>query len=136
MLGCMGRKSEVHIDIALPGGCELHSQLDAQVCHDCGIAAWWIDEGGRIAHEDFYVHDALWDSVCPDDEAVEWTEEGVVFRVGTFVLCIGCFEERLGRQLTKEDFQGPPKRMFGMPPSYRFRRRWKATRDFGAGERT
>lgn len=136
MLGWMGRKSDKGIESPPPGVCELHAHPGAQICHDCGIAAWRIDEGGRFAHEDFYVDDALWDSICPDDEAVEWTEDGVDYRVGTFVLCIGCFEDRLRRQLTKEDFQGPPQRMFGMPPSYRFRRRWKATRDFGAGERT
>jgi hypothetical protein len=54
-------------------------------------------------HEDFYVHDALWDRVCPDDNAKQWTEGGVTYRVGTFVICIGCFEERLGRRLARSD---------------------------------
>ena len=49
-----------------------------------------------------------------------------------FVMCIGCFEKRLGRQLTREDFKAPPNRLFGVPPSYRFRSRWKAR---SAGER-
>jgi hypothetical protein len=42
-------------------------------------------------------------------------------------LCIGCFEARLGRQLTGQDFKCPPSRQFGVPPTYRFRSRWKAT---------
>jgi hypothetical protein len=29
-----------------------------------------------VAHEDFYVHDELWDSICPDDEVEEWVENG------------------------------------------------------------
>jgi hypothetical protein len=82
-----------------------------------------------VAHEDFYVHAELWDSVCPDDEVEEWVEDGVTYREGTFVICIGCFERRLGRQLTREDFTVRPNRLFGTPPSYRFRSRWKARRD-------
>jgi hypothetical protein len=39
---------------------------------------------------------------------------------GRFVMCIGCFEERLGRQLTPRDFQGPAYDLFGTPPSQRF----------------
>ena len=81
-----------------------------------------------MAHEDLYVHDELWDALCPDDGVVEWSENGVSYRGGTFVLCIGCFEIRLGHQLSREDFAVPPQRMLGRPPSYRFRRRWKAPR--------
>ena len=91
-----------------------------------------------MAHEDFYVHDGLWDAVCPDDDVIEWTDRGATYREGNFVLCIGCFEDRLGRQLTSKDFAGPPQRMYGIPPSYRFRRRWRARSNEspGAGERT
>jgi hypothetical protein len=79
-----------------------------------------------VVHEDFYVHDVLWDAVCPDDAVQEWAEDGEVIREGTFVLCIGCFEARLGRQLSRDDLKVPPRRQFGVPPSYRFRSRWKA----------
>jgi len=95
--------------------CDLYAHPDAQLCHDCGSPAWRLHEGWRVAHEDFYVHDELWDEVCPDDGAEEWTEDGETFREGTFVLCIGCFEEGLGRQLTREDFEAPPRRQFGVP---------------------
>ena len=108
--------------------CARHAEPAAQTCKDCGINAWQIDEGDRMAHEDFYVHDSLWDAACPDDEVVEWTQGRVAFREGNFILCIGCLEDRLGRQLTREDFTTPPQRMGGTPPSYRFRRRWKARR--------
>ncbi|MGH8870838.1 MAG: hypothetical protein ACRDWS_02575 [Acidimicrobiia bacterium] len=107
--------------------CDFHADPESQVCHDCGLLAWRQQEGWRLAHEDFSVHDELWDAVCPDD-AVEWLEDGEIFREGSFVLCIGCFEERLGRQLTREDFKTPPGRRFGLSPSYRLRSRWKARR--------
>jgi hypothetical protein len=112
--------------------CELHAHPESQVCIDCGLHAWHLQEGWRVAHEDFYVHDELWALVCPDDEVYEWVENEVTYREGTFVICIGCFEKRLGRQLIREDFKVPPQRQFGIPPSYRFRSRWKAR---GAGER-
>ncbi len=104
-------------------GLDYDDRFDA--CPDCGLAAWRLKEGHREAHEDFYVHDELWDTVCPDDQIVEWTEGGITFREGRFVICIGCFERRLGRELNREDFTGPPRRLFGVPPSYRFRSRWK-----------
>ena len=92
---------------------EFDPNFDA--CCDCGGHAWRQHESGREVHEDFYVHDELWDRVCPDDEVVEWVEAGVTFRHGKFVMCIGCFEKRLGRQLTREDFKAPPNRLFGVP---------------------
>lgn len=116
--------------------CRLHADPESQNCVDCGAQAWQLREGWRVAHEDFYVHDALWDRVCPDDEVEEWVADGVTYREGRFVICIGCFERRLGRQLTREDFKCPPHRLFGIPPSYRFRSRWKArTPGVSAGER-
>jgi hypothetical protein len=111
-------------------GLEFDEAFDA--CADCGISAWRLKEGDRAAHEDFYVHADLWDAVCPDDQVVEWVENGVTYREGQFVMCVGCFERRLGRQLFKEDFAGPPRRLFGVPPSYRLRSRWKAHRRDGA----
>lgn len=64
---------------------------DLTICCDCGVDAWrqWDAEQGCEAHEDFYVHDELWRAVCPDNG----------------VICIGCFEQRLGRQLTGADFK-------------------------------
>ena len=112
--------------------CDLHANPEAQVCADCGVHAWALHEGWRLAHEDFYVHDELWDAVCPDDQVVERAENGTTYREGNFVLCIGCFENRLGRNLTRADFKVPPHRLFGIPASYRFRSRWKAR---CAGER-
>lgn len=79
------------------------------LCRDCGLDAWMFEEDGRVVHEDFYVHDELWDDVCPEGG----------------LLCIGCFERRLGRQLRRTDFKGPPNALFGDPPSARFRERWE-----------
>jgi hypothetical protein len=78
------------------------------LCRDCGIEAWnqWDEQQGCHAHEDFYVHDELWDGACPDDliEEVRF-EDGTTGRNGTYVLCIGCFEQRLGRPLIAADFK-------------------------------
>jgi hypothetical protein len=73
--------------------CDFHAFPQFQVCQDCGIDAWGQQESGRVAHEDFYVHDDLWDAVRPDDAVEMWEEDGVTFREGQFVLCIGCFED-------------------------------------------
>jgi hypothetical protein len=102
------------------------------ICPDCGIDAWRFEEGGRIVHEDFYVHDELWDATCPDDDIVRWTQNGTDFAQGRFVICIGCFEKRLGRQLTRQDFGGEPGDerpgdLGGDPPSRRYLDRWAAT---------
>jgi len=106
--------------------CEFHADPESQLCRDCGIRSWRREESGRVVHEDFYPHDWLWDAVCPDDTVEKLTEDGEMFREGSFVLCIGCFETRLGRQLSRRDFKVPARRQFGVPPSYRFRSRWKA----------
>lgn len=105
-------------------------------CEDCGIPAWMLEEQGRIVHEDFYVGDELWDSVCPDDHVVESFVDGEKRRNGRFVMCIGCFEKRLGRRLRCEDFTVPPGDLFGIPPSRRFVSRWEGGELVGAGERT
>jgi hypothetical protein len=96
------------------------------------VKAWRQVEGGRLVHEDFYVHDELWDAVCPDDEVREWVVDGTTFREGKFVICLGCFESRLGRRLTREDLTVRPQELFGTPASRRLASRW----DNGAGERT
>lgn len=93
-------------------------------CPDCGVAAWRQVEDGCLVHEDFYVHDGLWDAVCPDDEVREWAIDGTTFREGRFVICLGCFESRLGRRLTREDLTVRPQDMFGIPASRRLVSRW------------
>jgi hypothetical protein len=108
--------------------CDQCSDLRLLDCGDCGIPAWSQFEQGKVVHEDFYVHDELWDSVCPDDGVVEWVVDGTKVREGRFVMCIGCFETRLGRQLQRSDLTTPPHDLFGTPPSSRFLSRW------GSGE--
>lgn len=51
-------------------------------CFTCGVDAFALGE-------DFYVQDELWRT---------YGVEGM--------LCIGCFEKRLGRELTRGDFKG------------------------------
>lgn len=115
------------------------------MCRDCGIDAWGFEEDGQLVQEDFNVSNALWDATCPDDEVVRWTEDGSELGQGRFVLCIGCFERRLGRELTLLDFvsdadalsdieldalsdEGPVLLLggepIGPPPSRRYRDRW------------
>lgn len=93
------------------------------LCHDCGIDAWDQAEDGQRVHEDFYVHNELWDRVVPDDHCV--AVPGISgCREGSFVLCLGCFEQRLGREVTKEDLRGRLIDLFGTPPSKRLIARW------------
>jgi hypothetical protein len=73
------------------------------LCPDCGVDAWGMKEDGQIGHEDFNVSNNLWDAVCPDDNVRRYVEDGIEFGDGNFVICIGCFEQRLGRKLTRED---------------------------------
>lgn len=93
------------------------------ICRDCGIDAWGFEEDGREVTEEFYVSNALWDAAAPDDEVIRWTtDDGVELGQGRFVLCLGCFERRLGRTLTKDDLGAN-----GRPPdgaSRRYRERW------------
>jgi hypothetical protein len=56
--------------------------LQEVVAVDCGVHVWRLHESGRVAHEDFYLRDELWDAVCPDDEVDEWTLDGVIDRRG------------------------------------------------------
>ena len=60
----------------------VHRQLK---CTDCGCKPW--DMG-----EDFYVRDGLWITSMPVKKRDD-------------VICLGCFEKRLGRKLTRNDFQ-------------------------------
>lgn len=91
------------------------------ICHDCGIDAWNQVEDGLVVHEDFYVSNEVWDRHVPDDD-IRTFPNGV--RDGHFVLCIGCFERRVGRELVRADLAAEPKDLFGMPPSRRFMARW------------
>ena len=54
-------------------------------CTDCRSRPW--DKG-----EDFYVTDGLWLTIMP-------------VKKRDHVICIGCFEKRLGRRLTRRDFK-------------------------------
>jgi hypothetical protein len=89
------------------------------VCIDCGVQAWrFREDGRRLVHEDFYVSAAVWNATC--------LERGV--------LCIGCFERRLGRRLYRDDFTHPPRTHTapwpgpGTLPSTRFVDRWANVR--------
>ena len=62
-------------------------------CIDCEKPdCWAFMEDGIHVHEDFYVHDSLFEATCPDGG----------------IICIPCFEKRLGRPLTRDDFKGGP----------------------------
>lgn len=54
-------------------------------CTDCGCKPWDLGE-------DFYVRDGLWLITIPAKKRDD-------------VICIGCFEKRLGRKLTRHDFK-------------------------------
>jgi hypothetical protein len=94
------------------------------LCHDCGVDAWYFEESGVMVHEDFYVGNALWDAVCPDDDVIRGTLGDSEYGVGQFALCIGCFERRLGRALTRADLTSEPATLYDVPPSRRYLNRW------------
>jgi hypothetical protein len=52
-------------------------------CMDCGVDT-------TVATEVYMVHDELWRSVVPEEAGM---------------LCVGCFEKRLGRKLCRNDFR-------------------------------
>ena len=54
-------------------------------CIDCGCLPWDVGE-------DFYVSDGLWLLTIPSKKRDN-------------VICLGCFEKRLGRRLTRKDFK-------------------------------
>ena len=54
-------------------------------CTDCRFHPWRHGE-------DFYVLDGLWLTVMPVKKRDD-------------IICIGCFEKRLGRKLTRKDFK-------------------------------
>jgi hypothetical protein len=71
--------------------------------------------------EDFYVTHGLWILTVPEAK-----RDGII--------CIGCFEKRLGRKLTKRDFapwfrknrwHGDQRRLINDPPSRRLAERLK-----------
>ena len=86
----------------------------ALVCTDCHIEPWNMGE-------DFYVNDGLWYLTLPK---IKWES----------VICIGCFEKRLGRKLARKDFKlwfrnnrcwGNQRRKLNDPPSDRLADRLK-----------
>ena len=98
------------------------------ICPDCGVDAWAFEEDGQLVHEEFYVSDELWDRTCPDDGCVRGSlPDGTPYGTGRFVMCLGCFEVRLGRRLVRDDFKGPPRYVGGLPPSPRFLDRYGRT---------
>jgi len=66
------------------------------ICLDCGV------DTGRIG-EFYMLHDDVWLSVVPDSLGM---------------LCVGCIESRLGRQLQSSDFNN----------SFVNNRKWNVTR--------
>lgn len=60
----------------------VHRQLK---CTDCGCKPWKMGE-------DFYVTDGLWLTTMPIGKRDD-------------LICVGCFEKRLGRKLTRKDFK-------------------------------
>jgi len=78
-------------------------------CVDCGCHPW-------RRGEDFYVNNGLWKFVMREN--------------ATAIICIGCFEHRLGRPLVKRDIAkwfrknrwwGDQRRKLNNPPSKRLR---------------
>ena len=66
-----------------------HEKVGPSLCLDCSAVVLDEDGGG----EWFMVDDDVWNAVMPDDPGDM-----------TWFLCIGCLEQRLGRQLTSADF--------------------------------
>lgn len=64
-------------------------------CHDCGGRAW------TQLCEDYNVRDDIWHQACRAEP---------VMKDDYGLLCVGCIERRLGRQLTSADFTGVPRR--------------------------
>ena len=60
-------------------------------CHDCGDRAW------VQLHEDYMVRQDIWHQACVVEP---------VMKNGEGMLCVGCIEQRLGRQLCRDDFGG------------------------------
>ena len=87
-------------------GIEIDYDPNLLLCLDCGLGAWEFKEGNRWVHEDFYVQNELWNATVPEDG----------------IICIGCFEKRLGRRLAKADFTSKPRihSISGRAPSKRY----------------
>lgn len=78
------------------------------VCKDCGLDTHEECEYYMIQHE-------LWDSLLEKEEIIRtipwYDREGSLIRMvhlNNVMLCVGCVEERLGRQLMPEDFTSCP----------------------------
>lgn len=67
------------VDFAVKEQDKLRSSF---ICMDCKVDTMSIDEY-------YMVHDEIWEEAVPEFEGM---------------LCIGCLEERLGRELTPDDF--------------------------------
>lgn len=77
-------------------------QLEGFDCYDCGVDTHEIQEY-------FSVHDVIWDHVAWEDPSI--------------ILCIGCTEDRLMRELNEFDFMDAPVNQgcFGMSERMRNR---------------
>ena len=61
-------------------------------CIDCGMdTSGFIDHQSRAPSEYYLLHDELWEEIVSESNRSR-------------MLCIGCVENRLGRKLTKNDF--------------------------------
>lgn len=82
--------------------------VDTTLCADCGVDTLALCEW-------YMVRDELWASAWPGGQ-IERSHPG------SQVLCIGCLEQRLGRQLTATDFtDAPVNRMANNSPRLRDR---------------
>jgi hypothetical protein len=74
-------------------------------CMDCGVDTDAINE-------QYMIHDELWREVVPSEAGM---------------LCVGCFEKRLGRKLRRDDFRPYAQSAFdaGIPVSERLRDRMR-----------
>jgi hypothetical protein len=61
-------------------------------CADCGL-------GTIVARENYTVHGAVWDQAWPLARRKPWRKVA-----GQQILCVGCLEHRIGRQLIANDF--------------------------------
>jgi hypothetical protein len=77
-------------DLSTMSPAELNAVRWFDECLDCRARAW------RDLCEDFYVLDHVWLQAVPGVEGM---------------LCIGCLEARLGRQLVRNDFQNPERQL-------------------------
>lgn len=89
------------------------------LCADCGVDTYAIDEYYMVRHD---VWQAAGGHRC-SPRCADWPDHSVM-------LCIGCLEQRLGRELCATDFLGAPCNQGAR--SVRMRARMESP---GAGER-